>query len=119
MRVQKGETSAPVVPFVPKKGPPPDATMVADNAGEHIVALVQQASDRAEADCQRAIDLAHRVSSDLHAAEERARAFEEEANYFRDRAARAEEWLARIESELQQTFFQNKEHRQHPVRERR
>jgi hypothetical protein len=54
------------------------------------------------------MDLANRVSSDLRAAEERARAFEEEANYFRDRAARAEQWLALIESEVQQAFFQNK-----------
>ena len=117
MRVQKGETSASVVAFAPKKGPP-DAIMVADDAGEHIVALVQQASDIAKADCQRAMDLAQRVSSQLRAAEERARAFEEEANYFRDRAARAEEWLVRIESELQQTFFQNKSQQQHSVRER-
>jgi hypothetical protein len=54
------------------------------------------------------MDLAHRVSSELRSAEERARALEEEASYFRDRAARAEEWLVRIERELQQTFFQNK-----------
>ena len=106
MRVQKVETAS-VVAFAPKKGTP-DATMVADDAGEHIVALVQQASNRAKEDCQRAMDLAHRVSSELRATEERARAFEEEANYFRDRAARAEEWLVRIESELQQTFFEKK-----------
>jgi hypothetical protein len=116
MRVQKGETAS-IIAFAPKKGAP-DATIVADDAGEHIVALVQQASNRAKADCQRAMDLAHRVSLELRAAEERARAFEEEANYFRGRAARAEEWLVRIESELQQTFFQNKEQQQHPVRER-
>jgi hypothetical protein len=54
------------------------------------------------------MDLAHRVSSELREAEERARKFEAEAHYFRDRAARAEEWLVRIESELQQTFFQKK-----------
>jgi hypothetical protein len=80
--------------------------MVADDAGQHIVALVQKASDMANADCQRAMDLAQRVSSELRAAEERAREFEAEANYFRDRAARAEEWLVRIEGEIQQTFFQ-------------
>ena len=106
MRVQRDE-AASVVAFAPKKAPP-DATMVADDAGEHIVALVQQASNRAKEDCQRAMDLAHRVSSELRAAEDRARAFEEEASYFRDRAARAEEWLVRIESELQRAFFQNK-----------
>jgi hypothetical protein len=82
--------------------------MMTDAAGQHVIALVQKASDMAKTDCQRAIDLANRVASDLRAAEERARAFEEEAKYFRDRAARAEEWLALIGSEVQKAFFQNK-----------
>jgi predicted polyphosphate/ATP-dependent NAD kinase len=90
--------------------------MVADDAGRGIVALVQKAADLAREDCDRAMDLAHRLSSELRAAEERAREFEAEANYFRDRAARAEEWLVRIEGELQQTFFQNKEQQQYSVR---
>jgi hypothetical protein len=77
--------------------------MVPDSVG-----LLQKASDVAKAKCQRAMDLAHRVSSELREAEERARKFEVEANYFRDRGARAEEWLVRIESELRQTFFQKK-----------
>jgi hypothetical protein len=115
MRVQTVETRASVIAFAPKKGPP-DATMVADDAGQQIVALVQKASDLAKADCERAMDLAHRLSSELRAAEQRAREFEAEANHFRDRAARAEEWLVRIESELQQTFFQNKEQQQYSVR---
>jgi len=105
MPVQTSETRA-VVAFGPKTGRP-DSTMMTDDAGQHVIALVQRASDMAKADCQRAIDLANRVSSELRAAEERARAFEQEANYFRDRAARAEEWLARIEGEVQQAFFHN------------
>ena len=118
MRVQTGEPPASVIAFEPKKGPP-DATMVADDAGQHIVALVQKASDEAKADCQRAMDLAHRLSSELRAAEEKAREFEAEANYFRDRATRAEEWLVRIHTEVQQTFFQNKDQPKHPVRDRK
>jgi hypothetical protein len=106
MRVQTGQT-APAVAFAPKEAPI-DATMVADDAGQHIVALVQKASDIAKAECQRAMDLAQRISSQLRAAEERAREFEAEAKYFRDRAACAEEWLVRIQSELEQTFFENK-----------
>jgi hypothetical protein len=58
--------------------------------GRGIVALVQKAADLAKADCNRAMDLAHRLSSELRAAEERAREFEAQANYFRDRAAHAE-----------------------------
>ena len=107
MPVQTSETRASVVAFAPKKGPQ-GSTMMTDDAGQQVIALVQKASEMAKADCQRAIDLADRVSSELRAAEERARAFEQEANYFRDRAARAEEWLARIEGEVQQAFFRNK-----------
>jgi hypothetical protein len=107
MSVQTVGKQAAVVAFTPKKGSSDDAS-VADDAGHHIVSLVQKASDIAKADCQRAMDLAHRVSSELREAEERARKFESEANYFRDRAARAEEWLVRIENELQQTFFQSR-----------
>ena len=103
--VPTSETRASVVAFGPKKGRP-DSAKITDDAGQYVIALVQKASDMARADCQRAMDLVNRVSSELRAAEERARAFEEEANYFRDRAARAEQWLARIESEVQQAFFQ-------------
>ena len=106
MPVQTSETRA-VVAFGPKKGRP-DSAMMTDDAGQHVIALVQKASDMAKADCQRATDLANRANSERRAAEERARAFEEEANYFRNRAARAEQWLALIESEVQQAFFQNK-----------
>lgn len=103
MPVQTSETRASVVPFAPKGSPV--STMKTDDAGQHVIALVQKASDMAKADCQRAMDLANRVSSELRAAEEKARAFEKEANYFRDRAARAEEWLARIESESSRRSF--------------
>ena len=106
MPVQTSETRA-VVAFGPKKGWP-DSTVITDDAGQHVIALVQKASDMAKADCQRAMDLANRANSERRAAEERARAFEQEANYFRNRAARAEQWLALIESEVQQAFFQNK-----------
>ena len=114
MRVPGETLPAALIPFVPKKGAP-DATMVADDAGRGIVTLVQKAADLARSDCERAMDLARRLSSELRAAEERAREFEAEANYFRDRAACAEEWLVRIHTEVQQTFF-DKEQRQRPVR---
>jgi hypothetical protein len=110
MRVQTDKTSASVIALAPKKGPS-DATMVADDAGRGIVALLQTAADLAKEDCNRAMDLAHRLSSELRAAEERAREFEAEANYFRERAAHAEEWLLRIHGEVQQMFFQKNEQR--------
>jgi hypothetical protein len=114
MSAQTHEATASVIAFAPKK-PASEATLVTDGGGHGIIALVQKAADLAKADCKRALDLAHRLSSELRVTEERAREFEGQANYFRDRAARAEEWLIRIHSEVQQTFFQNKDQRQHPA----
>ena len=118
MRVQTGEAPS-VLEFAPKKGRP-DTTIVVDDAAHGIIAMLQKAADMAKSDCDRAMDLAHRLSFEMRAAEERvreleegmkaaqdrARVFEADANHFRDRAARAEEWLIRIHCEVEQTFFQ-------------
>ena len=104
MSVQTPERSASVVAFGPRKGHP-DAAMLADDAGHRIIALVQEAADVAKEGCDRAMDLAHKLSSQLQAAEERAREFEAEAIHFRGRADRAEDWLAHIHSHVEKTFF--------------
>jgi hypothetical protein len=126
MGVHAGETPSSVLAFAPKKdrpGPteghaPP--TVVADDAGHSIIALLQKAADMAKSDCDRAMSLAHKLSLQVRAveervhdsearakaAEERARGFEAEANYFRDRAARAEKWLLRIQTEIDHRLFQ-------------
>ena len=116
MRVQADETSTSVIAFEPKKGPP-DATMVADDAGRGIVALLHKAADMAKEDCARAMDLAHKLSFQLRDAEERARELEAQATYFRERAVRAEDWLLRIHNEVEQTFFSERE-RQNGRREK-
>ncbi len=82
---------------------------MADDSGRTIVALLQKAADMAKEDCSRAMDLAHKLSFQLRAAEERLREAEADAAHFRDRAARAEQWLLRIHTEVEQTFFQKKE----------
>ncbi len=104
MSVQTPERSASVVALAPKKGHP-NAAMQADDAGHSIISMLQKAADMAKEDCERAMDLAHKLSSQLRAAEERARELEAEAIHFRDRAAHAEDWLAHIHSHVEKTFF--------------
>ena len=118
MSVQSPERSDSVVAFAPKKGHQ-DAGMVADDAGHRIIALLQKAADLAKQDCERAMDLAHKLSSQLQAAEERARDFEAQAMHFRDRAARAEDWLAHIHSQVEKTFFRPPGERKEAVLPRR
>ena len=98
-----------IVPFAPTPKGLPEANVVADDSGRTIVALLQKASEMAKEDCARAMDLAHKLSFQLRASEERVRELEAEAAHFRDRAARAEAWLLRIHNEVEQTFFQKKE----------
>ena len=98
-----------IVPFAPTPKGQPDAGIVADDSGRTIVALLQKAAEMAKQDCARAMDLAHKLSFELRASQERLRAAEAEAAHFRDRAARAEQWLLRIHNEVEQTFFRSKE----------
>ena len=97
-----------IVPFATAPKGQPDANIRADDSGRAIIALLQKAAELAKDDCARALDLAHKLSAQLRAVEERARELEAEAAHFRDRAARAEEWLLRIHNEVENKFFQEK-----------
>ena len=109
MSTRTPDKPAVIVPLAPASKGQPDANIVADDSGRAIVALLQKAAEMAKEDCARARDLAHRLSSQLRAAEERASELEAEAAHFRNRAARAEEWLQRIHNEVEQGFFQKKD----------
>ena len=113
---REGMVMTTVVSLAPNKGRP-DATMVADDSGRAIIAMLQEAADMAKNDCARAMDLAHKLTLQLRAAEERALELEAEAAHFRDRATHVEDWLVRIHREVEQTFFQKKE-RQNGRREK-
>jgi len=106
MSVHAPDKPAAIVPFAPASKGHADANIIADDSGRTIVALLQKAAEMAKEDCARAMDLAHKLSFQLRAAEERANELEAEAAHFRDRAARAEEWLLRIHNEVENSFFQ-------------
>src|SRR5258706_13402490 len=99
---------ATIVPFAPSPKQP-DVSVAADDSGRSIIALLQKAAEMAKEDCARAMDLAHKLSFQLRASEERGRELEAEVAHFRDRATRAEAWLLRIHNEAEQTFFSKKD----------
>ena len=49
----------------------------------------------------RAMALAHKLSMELRAAEDRTNQLQAEVELWRDRAARAEQWLRTIEQEIE------------------
>ena len=109
MSANASNKTATIVSFAPILDGQSDANIVADDSGRAIVALLQKAAEMGEGDCARAMDLAHKLSSQLQAAEERASDLEAEAAHFRNRAVRAEEWLQHIHNEVEQAFFQKKD----------
>ena len=92
-----------VVPFAPKSNSKSEAEL--DRAGQAILGLLHQAASTAEANNQKAIEMAHKLSAQLRAAEDRIRQLEATVRHQEERADRAEKWLYQISMEIEQKFF--------------
>jgi hypothetical protein len=64
------EISKGVVPFAPVPQRPSSSDAL-DNAGQNVLTLLQQAADISEQNSQHALDIAHKLSVQLRAAEDR------------------------------------------------
>jgi hypothetical protein len=106
--VQLTELAEAVIPYAPSQksaATPTDATDPVETAGQTILGLLNQAADAANANTKHALDVAHKLSRELRAAEERITELEADLRHYRERAERAEKWLNFISSEIQQRFF--------------
>jgi len=101
-----------IVPFAPGQKDQLDESDV-DRSGHAIVALLQEAAQVASANCDRAMDVAHKLSGQLRASEDRAKQLEAELRHYQDRAFRAEKWLLRVYKEIEDKFF-NQNNAQNP-----
>ena len=72
-----------------------------DSAGQAILKLLHKAAGTAEADSRHALETAQKLSSQLRTAEDRIAELEAELQQSRERAAGAEEWLRKISMEIQ------------------
>jgi hypothetical protein len=105
-----------VIPFAPS---PREQRQVADadpldRSGQAIVSMLQDAVDVAKQNCERAMDIAHKLSLKLREAEDRIAQLEGDIRHYQDRAARdqeraarAEKWMHRIHSEIEDRFFKD------------
>src|ERR1700740_1011509 len=95
-----------IVPFAPapKRAPSDDDPL--DQAGHTVMGMLQQAAAVATDNCQQALDVAHKLSLRLLAAEDRVKALEAEVRYHQDRAGRAEQWILRISREIESKFLE-------------
>ena len=104
-----------IVQFSPKEKSPRSGDAL-DQSGEAIVALLQQAATLSNENCDRAMSLAHRLSIQLRAAEDRIKQLQAELAQSQDRSARAEKWLTRIYQEIEQKLISPRANSQQAAR---
>jgi hypothetical protein len=92
-----------VLKFAPKENASNRVAQLHD-AGEAIV-QIRTAADLAKEDCDRAMGLAHKLSMELRAAEDRTQQMAREVERWRDRAARAEQWLRTIQQDIEENLL--------------
>jgi molecular chaperone GrpE (heat shock protein) len=98
--------SESVVPFAPtaKNAISSDASQL-DSAGQAIMKLLHKAAGVAEANSQHALDMAQKLSHQLRAAEDRIAELEADAHSYQERAERAEQWLHKIYTDVEERFI--------------
>src|SRR5262245_41166371 len=98
------DTPEQVLKFVPTERPRTYGPVV-EEAGEAIIAKIRKAAELSNQNCDRAMKLAHKLSMQLRAAEERINQLETEVELFRHRAVRAEYWLQTIQKEIEEKLI--------------
>ncbi len=95
-----------VIPFAPaaKSAGSNDADQL-DAAGRTILSLLNKAASVADENSQHALDLAQKLSHQLRAAENRIAELEDDVRYYQDRCERADQWLHKIFSEIEERFL--------------
>ncbi len=98
--------SPDVVPFARSaKGERDDNSTQLDKAGQTILHLLNKAADVAEQNSRHAIDTAQRLAHQLRAAEDRIAELEAEVEAYRVQAERAEQWLHKVYTEIEDRFL--------------
>ena len=97
--------SPEVIPFARSAQGARDDNSQLDRAGQTILELLSKAADVAEQNSRHAIDTAQRLSHQLRAAEDRIAELEAEVETYRQRADRAEQWLHKVYTEIEDRFL--------------
>ncbi len=108
--------SESVIPFAPtdRNAISNDASQL-DSAGQAIMRLLHKAAGVAEANSQQALDMAQKLSHELRAAEDRIAELEADAQTYQERAERAEQWLHKIYTDVEERFIKRPEEKRRAV----
>ena len=90
-----------------------------DSAGRAILKLLHEAAGAAEANSRQALETAQTLSNQLRTAEDRVAELEAQLQQYRDRAERAEEWLRKISTEIEDRLINESDQKRWQMSQRR
>ena len=76
-----------------------------DRAGQTILKLLHKAAGVAEQNSRHALGMAQKLSHQLRAAEDRIAELEAEVDLYRETSDRAEQWLHKVYTEIEERFI--------------
>jgi len=100
-----------VIPFSPTQRNSDHAADRLDKAGQSILHLLQRAAGAAEENSRDALEMAQKLSHQLRAAENRIAELEAEVAAYQDQAERAEQWLHKVYTEIEDRFLRQEKRR--------
>jgi hypothetical protein len=105
----EAEAGESVVRLAPERnGTTANGSDQLDKAGQSILRLLHKAAGVAEENSRHALDMAQKLSHQLRAAENRVAELEAELESYRDRAERAEQWLHKVYTEIEERFLRHR-----------
>ena len=104
-----------VIPLAPRARTAVSDVDQLDKAGQTILGLLHKAAGVAEENSRYALDMAEKLSHQLRAAEDRIAELEAEVELYRDKADRAEQWLHKIYTEIEEQFIKRPQEKSRAV----
>jgi DNA repair exonuclease SbcCD ATPase subunit len=98
------ETCEPGRKFAPKQKLRGDSHAM-DQAGEALIAMLNEAATLSNENRERLADLVDDLSGRLEVAQDRINKLQNDVEHFRGRAAGAEKWLTFIQKEIEETLI--------------
>jgi hypothetical protein len=111
-QIGDGNSESDVIPFARagKDSTPNDADQL-DKAGQTILQMLHRAAGVAEENSRHALEMAQKLSHQLRTAEDRIAELEAEVTVYQEKAERAEQWLYRVYTEIEDRFLQQSDSR--------
>jgi hypothetical protein len=110
-QIDSGNSESEVIPFARAESSTSDGADQLDKAGQTILQMLHRAAGVAEENSRHALEMAQKLSHELRAAEDRIAELEAEVTAYQEKAERAEQWLHRVYTEIEERFLQQSDSR--------